>query len=165
MRKRTLTLLEVLLAATLLSILMGCLFYSQKEAAVINNHIGQIKQNLLIEERFRLKLGIILNKKTDLKWHEAGLLIQYDNGVDMDAAFCGPVISHLFYDNHKILLVTWPLEAAAPERVEVLLEQVNNLSFFFYDEELNTFISDSQPPQDMTLMKIKVDATEFPFFL
>lgn len=152
--KRHVTLLEVLIAMALLSILMVAImgFYSQVES--IHQEVTKTRKKAFYLLYAQHRLNDILPRaeiafNNDTYWFytppEEGefpsLVFVYDNDVDGNLLFANKVLSKLYVEKidgkNRLILATWPLpkrhpSANAPMRKEVLLDGVTDLSFFFY---------------------------------
>jgi hypothetical protein len=73
------------------------------------------------------------------KEKEKSLVCIFDNGLDPDPKFSGPVLSRIFLSNQEIHLVIWPLEkdGSIPNvwREEMLLTGIDTFSFAFFTKE------------------------------
>lgn len=147
-RKSHLTLIEVMIALTLLSLLLTTLFG-------VYQHIESLHQLLHKDQKTGLRMLYVQHRLSEVipnavsrKVKEAyfyntsnpynSLVFVYDNGADPNPKFSGYVLGRLYLDpQSKLCLVTWPSvktdSNANPEmRKEILLEKVKDLSFSFY---------------------------------
>jgi len=166
MKSRPLTLIEVAIVMVLAAILIGTLFFTQKDSFETQAKIDKARTVVLERERFLMRLNQILNSDTVFRVDEKRLILKYDNGVDYERPFCGPVTSLLYQEEGKVCLATWPKEGPKEDkgRVEVLLEGAEDFAFTFFDEGKNDW-SDSIPKNDFTMFKIIAKEVEYPFFL
>lgn len=162
MKSRSLNLIEVAIVMVLAAILIGTLFYTQTDTLKTQTKVDKVRAIVLERERFFMRLNQILNSDTVFHVEDKALLLKYDNGVDYERAFCGPVSSLLYQEDRKIYLATWPKEGEG--RIEVLLEDVEDFSFTFFDDEKNNW-SKSIPNNGFTMLKIIAKKVEYPFFL
>lgn len=69
------------------------------------------------------------------KQDKDSLIAIFDNGVDPDPAFSGPVVGRIYLDENKNLcLAYWPFQTTdqnRPWRKEVLLSNISDFSFSF----------------------------------
>lgn len=172
-RKRPLSLLEVLIVMVLASILLGTLFYSQKDIARVQNEVEVAKEQIFQRERFFLRMNQLMTAHSTLQMKNGSLILNYDNGVDRDSSFSGPVISLLYLQNDKVFLATWPQEQGSERnkargRLEILWEKAESLSFLFFDEKKNKWEKEI-PQEGVKMIKIIININknkiEFPFFL
>lgn len=66
------------------------------------------------------------------------LIAIFDNGIDPDPAFSGPIIGRIYLDRDKNLsLATWPLtkDKNRPWRKEILFPHVSDFEFEFLGEQ------------------------------
>jgi len=149
-RRRFVTLLEVLIAMGLVSILLTVLLgiYGQTVRAQyeIERRLQDNFQLLYAQFRFNQIMPNILNPAKDrenygIAFYQEGtnsLVFGYDNGTGAGPNFSNEVIGRLFVDDqNRLLLLTWPVPKRAPDidppmRTEVLLENVDKIGFEFY---------------------------------
>lgn len=164
MKSRPLTLIEVSIVMVLVAILIGTLFYTQKDTLKTQAKIDKARAIVLERERFLMRLNQILNSDATFRFEEErGLILKYDNGVDYERPFCGPVTSLLYQEDGKVCLATWP-KGEEEGRVEVLLEGVEDFAIKFFDDEKSEW-SKTIPKNGFTMVKIIAKKTEYPFFL
>jgi len=152
-RRRFVTLLELLIAMGLVSILLTVLMgiYSQtvKTQHSIERSLQSNFQLLYAQFRLNQVIPTILNPADDKDnqgWafytqSPHSLVFTYDNGAGSGSLFSNEVIGRLFVDQqNRLMLLTWPVpkryaDVDPPMRVEVLLENVSGLTFDFYKPE------------------------------
>jgi type II secretory pathway pseudopilin PulG len=142
MRKRALTLLEVLIGLSLAGVLLTTLFsfYFQ----IFHTKIDLQKAKQVVEARAWTQQrlvqafgrvvaeveegGLVFYTTVHPEALGPALVFYYDNGVDRDLNYCGEKKAMLYLNQKKQLtLLTWP------KRREVLLENAASLRFSFYD--------------------------------
>lgn len=66
-----------------------------------------------------------------------GVVCIFDNGIDLDPQFSGPVIAKIFIDEkNQFSLAIWPLiekEDDLPYRKQVLFKEIESFEFSFFD--------------------------------
>lgn len=156
-RKRHVTLLEVLIAMSLMSILIVSVlgFYSQFEG--INQEIATQRKKAFYALYLQSRLGNVIpfassykipkSKDKEFTWfysstegEQPSLIFVFDNGVDGIPLYSELVLGKLYIDPQKrMILATWPLPKLnqivpepPPMRKEVLYENVQKLTFRFY---------------------------------
>jgi len=159
-KKRPLTLVEVLIAISLSSLIMTALFYFYEKAARLDIAIQKLEQKVLSMRMLESQLMRILPRSVSMD--EAGykdfvfltgqsdqigksgtpyLLFSYDRDVDIDPLFANIVIGRLFIDKKsRLILATFPAPTRWPENKSpppmkkmVLMENVDNIAFSFYE--------------------------------
>ncbi|MBI3236705.1 MAG: prepilin-type N-terminal cleavage/methylation domain-containing protein [Chlamydiales bacterium] len=150
-RLRSFTLLEVMIALSLASILLSGLmvsYYQISKKRVLAEGVkkNQLSVELMLQRLKHLFIGIESAEKPYLQTdvHPDGignsLFFEFDQGVDREAVFCRTLKGMLYRNlRGQICLVSWPSEEEG--RVEVLLEGVDLFEFSFFDEQkkvLNT---------------------------
>lgn len=142
MKKRALTLLEILIALSLAGILLTTLFsfYFQ----IFHTKIDLQKAKQIVEARAWTQQRLVqvfghlvaeveekgLAFYTTIHPDALGpaLVFYYDNGIDCNFEYCGEKRAMLYLNKKKQLtLLTWP------KRAEILLEKASSLRFSFYD--------------------------------
>lgn len=155
--------LEVVIALSLTAILLSVLFGAQWSTHKAQAKIEAKKREVLPRQRLQLKLFPILTSSKTFKLDDnGGLILEYSGLLDREARFRGHLTSLLQLKDNSLCLFTWPEEGEP--RTEVLLENVDNLSFRFFYPSKKKF-DDYDPEEKPTMLKIKAGAVEFPFFL
>ncbi len=153
MKRQHATLLELIIAMSLVLVLMSILFgyyifvshLHRKFESTIDAH----KQVRHTYHRLEHLVGSIqhytsLNKKdsgnffyTSLVEGKESLVLSYDNGVDINPNYTGKVLARLFLSNQgELTLLTWPLfseDAVDIEeyKKEILLKDIDSIAFRF----------------------------------
>jgi prepilin-type N-terminal cleavage/methylation domain-containing protein len=147
-KKRAFTLLELMIALGLTAILLSLLFRFFAGSVRVDRKISDAR--LVLNQRQQLQIRLTrlftsivprssmppsdissfytLNEKT------ASLVAIFDNGIDPDPLFSGPVLGKLFIDEQSNLtLALWPLDKKENHlyRTEMLLPHVQNMHFQF----------------------------------
>lgn len=153
-KKVYVTLLETLIAITILSVLLVFVFGLFREMNVMTQLTDQNQkesfQNRYLESRLNYIFERITNENSGAitpfyfyteqprrnQWETTSLVITFDNGVRPDPQFSGPVLAKLYVDPDKTFrLAIWPLDVEDPHtsmHEEILLEKVDDLNFSFY---------------------------------
>lgn len=175
MRKRSLTLLEVIIALVLAAILLSTLFTFYRNLFVTRSQIQTSKnislQRVLTQERLTQIFGKLLSEVEEEKgviFYTAGhnkalsliLYFAYDNGIDPDPQYCGTVKALLYLSlEKKLTLLT------LPAREEILLEDVDSLFFAFFDIKekswQNSWVSEAGKLPAMIKLLINEDPIVF----
>jgi type II secretory pathway component PulJ len=141
--QRCLILFELLIALTLIATLLSILFRFFANTVKIDHKIEETRQIVSEREYLHTRLANIftalvprsqLPEKTNFSFYtEHSLLVAvFDNGVDPDPLFSGPILSKIAIDKNKNLILTLtPLEQSSPRRKEILLTNVDSLDFQF----------------------------------
>ncbi|NGX57617.1 MAG: hypothetical protein K940chlam3_00510 [Chlamydiae bacterium] len=155
--KRCITLLELLIAIGLMSILLTALlgYYEQSTRAQVTIQKALQKNFQFLYTQYRLNqiipttlnpgqdtqnVGIYFFTKPAEIFEEKSqsLIFTYDNGTGAGSLFSNEVLGKLFVDQHeRLVLLTWPAPKRSPDpdppmRTEVLQENVEKLDFIFY---------------------------------
>lgn len=124
-----------------MSILLSFLFTAYGRAAQFGVKIESARKTLLEREHLAARLQDIF-----LSMHDSSLYTKrfpkekcdslvgvFDNGIDPDPAFSGPVLARLYLDDkHNLALALWPLEKEKGKRHwrnEILLPNVDDFHF------------------------------------
>lgn len=158
--RRPFTLLEVIIAMSLLAVIMTLLGYSYLQLQLLS-----LEQDKVEEKRYKLaylqsRLASIIPKTVAeggngngfffytsgdqqgglFKDGSASLVFVYDNGLDLQPEFSNEVIGRLYLSPQgQLVLASWPLpkrwskSEMPPVKKEVLLEGVSQLRFSFYN--------------------------------
>ena len=147
-KKRALTLLEVIISLSLTAILLAILMGSATRLFSTRTRIETAKQEVLAKTLIQERLSSLffsltkqhstendfLNKETEgpLKSLDGkSLTVWLEHQIDLTPAFCGSRKGEIFLDNEKLI---FQLTGKNGEmRKEVLLDQVEFISFQFFD--------------------------------
>jgi hypothetical protein len=150
MRKSSLTLIEIMIALSLVAILLGSLFAMLWRTIQTQNKIDKVKEVIIPRHRLFLRLTQLFPEGAtceELK-NPPRLLLSYTSLLDADTNFRGRLTSLLYIEDGRLLLATW---AKKEHRIECLLEKATEL-------KLETVI-------EKKAYKIIVNNIEFPVFL
>ncbi|HKY99603.1 MAG TPA: DUF1494 domain-containing protein [Rhabdochlamydiaceae bacterium] len=149
-RHKPFTLLEVIIAMGLTTLLLGILFRYYHQVSVANLKTQQVRQKIFSLSLFQEKLGQIFSQLSSGEENvsfctreiresvQSALLFKYNNGVDPDPSFCDELDGMLYLDKNKLLsLVIW--SKGGNPRKEILLENVAKTSFRFFDTSDNSW--------------------------
>ena len=132
-----LTLIEVFVACALFSLISYYLFASFKSASLLVKRLECGKSHVLQQQYLHQRLLPLFAKTTAATYVDEEsadhpfLLFAFDNGVDIDPDFCGPVHGRLYINEaQNLLLEIAPQQAAqkAP-RKEVLETQIASIEW------------------------------------
>lgn len=152
-RKSFMTLLETMIAFTLLSVLLVFIFGAFNEMTKINQMTEQAEAESFQLRYTGMRLSYIFERIVNEK-HSArkfffyaepagsaisnfpSLICTFDNEVRKNPAFSGDVLARIYLDtNQSLCLAIWPLHVENPKEWlhrEVLMENVSELNFSFY---------------------------------
>lgn len=157
--KRYFSLLEILIALTLASILLTGLFGYYRKLHLTGELLQQSIEKVDNWRNLQARLstifvkvngegGATMNKKRGERYFytpkdKNELIFTYDNGKDYDPRFSNIVLAKIFLDptSKELFLLRWPLpnfdkenRPPFPFQKEILLENVERISFDFYDQ-------------------------------
>ena len=158
-RVYALTLIEVMIALGLSSLIMTTMFYFYQKAARLDLEIRKVEHQVFSLRLLESQLMRIIPKSVSTT--EAGrdfffltgmsdqiskngtpyLLFSYDRGVDIDPLFANIVLGRLYVDKKsRLILATWPAisrwpvdKRPPPMKREVLMDNVSSIAFSFYN--------------------------------
>ncbi len=176
MKKRSLTLIEIIIGFVLSAILIGGLFEIQRQFGILQTKVEKTKDIVFERERFHTKLSQIVRHVTDC-WVDAKgcLVLQYTQLLDHDRDFRGECLALLHKDGESLILTTYGKKIR--QDVLLKLDKKATVSYLFFDEQTAQWID--HPPKDLfkpdknthSLIKIMVtgvkqnDTIEFPFWI
>jgi hypothetical protein len=152
-RKSFMTLLETLIAVSILSILLVFVFGFFRELSVISRMAEQSQKESFQMRYLESRLGFIFERivnENDTRRpfyfytqpsnpdfsHFPSLILTFDNEVRLDPHFSGDVLGRLYVDvDGRLCLAIWPLFVSEPFQhlqEEVLADHVVNLRYSFY---------------------------------
>lgn len=133
-KRRAFTLIELLTALGLLSVMLASLFFWTRQLTVSRAQ----QENAVWPSRLcryaDQRLTQTLPKATgSFCTQEGALIFTFDNGPHPDPALSGEVLGKLYLSDHGALcLGIWPKDAPEPAETHVLLKDVEELTFSFY---------------------------------
>jgi type II secretory pathway component PulJ len=145
-KKKPLILFEILIALSLTAILLTFLFSFFVESAKIEKKLDTARMAITARNHLQTRLQAILSSITHDSFQsplytkqferesQPSLVAVFDNGIDPDPAYSGPILGRLFLDDdHNLTLATWPADKNKnpPWRKEVLLSNVQSFEFEF----------------------------------
>jgi len=163
-KKRSLTLLEVILATVLLGFLLTGLFFAFRQGLKKNIAARELKQKILQLELFQQKIKSIF-ASGDSVWMEKhpdasslGLFVAYEVLVDSDLSLCGQLKGMFFLNARKELcFVSWSENGGA--RIETLLDQVDTFSCLLFDAKKGTWEESWPQKKESTPVMAKIELT------
>lgn len=173
------TLLEIMIAITLMGILSTVLFSSLRHVLFANAEIQRLKQESHSKVVFKHRLEQMFSKLSNEKKGSAildyqekpiSLTIQYKNGLERDSKFWHTVEGKLYIDQESktIWLKTISKEG---QREEILFQGAKGLSFLFFNPETKKWEEKWDSPSEVPLMlqvrieRIEDEPLDFAFFL
>jgi type II secretory pathway pseudopilin PulG len=137
-KKYSLTLLEVMIAISLLGTLLAGLFAVFYQSLKNQGVALELKQEVLRFELFQQKMRTLLAKEskvwlgTHLDVKGPVLFFNYEEKADPDFEMCGEIQGMLFLNDQKELCLA-AFSKAGKFRVEPLLEKIEQCSYALFD--------------------------------
>jgi hypothetical protein len=153
-RKAHMTLLETLIAVSILSVLLVFVFgffrelseisrmteESQKQSfhmRYLESRLGFIFERVVNENEYKTRPFFFYTQPTNRNFSSApSLILTFYNEVRLDPTFSGDVLGRLYVDlDKRLCLATWPLHVSDSNQYlqeEVLMENVIDVSYSFY---------------------------------
>lgn len=178
-RRLHMTLLETLIAMSLLGVLLVILFSFFRELSVLSQ-AAEVKQKesfqmRYVENRLSYVFERIVNERAsgrDFYFYlqppapdfskDPSLVFTFDNGVRSNPHYAGDVLARLYLDfEHRLHLTIWPLRIEKPflyMHDEILLQGVEQIQFSFYAAPEQ--ISSTKKEGEGTKIPVAVDKTK-----
>lgn len=152
-RKSYMTLLETLIALSLLSMLLVFVFGFFRELSELTRMTEQSQKESFQMRYLESRLGFIFERVVNENdkartfffytqpanrnvSHSTSLILTFNNEVRLDPTFSGDVLGRLYVDTDgRFCLAIWPLSVDDPYQFlqeEVLIENVVNMRYSFY---------------------------------
>lgn len=152
-RKAYMTLLETLIAISLLSVLLVFVFGFFRELSEISRLSEKAQKDSFQMRYLESRLGFIFermvnendNSRTFYFYTQPphrdfsdspSLIFTFNNEVRKDPTFAGDVLARLYVDlDHRLCLAIWPLHVEQPHQFlqeEVLCDNIVNVNYAFY---------------------------------
>lgn len=138
LRKRSLTLIEILISMTLFSLLLTSLFFWYRHFTDKKRELERIKSPYLEERYLFQRLQRILpQSQPPFFTDQDSLVFCFDRGIYSDPKLSGRVLAKLYRDSHShaLSLGIWQAPETKeknPSQTLTLLDGVEELSFEFY---------------------------------
>jgi len=145
--RRPMTILEVLVAIALTSILLMALMSYYHHIEILSSKAADARSELFERSyaRYRMNQALsptVRSSSQDFVFYTdegSSLVFVYDRGADPNPSFANQSLARLYVDDEgNLSLVVWPLpiaksiEEIPPMQKELLLKGVESLSFEFY---------------------------------
>lgn len=178
-KRRSLTLIEVVIALAVTGILISFLWQSyfncQKQLITLEAHKKSYMDKIFFHETISdLIIRLTPNKRcspvhtpnTD-STHPKTLILYSDAHIDVDPDFTGPCYFGLIHMEKKLMLTHWG--SSDKKRTSVLLDDVEDVDFLFYNTLSKSWVKhwDKKSISVPMMIKIKIGnlgANEFIFF-
>jgi hypothetical protein len=151
-KRRSLTLLEVMIALSLAAVLLSALMSSYYQVSKQRITAQELKKNSLSVEVMRQRLIHLFAQTAaaeTVRFHTGThpsalgscLIFTYCHGIDLKPEFCGDLTGMLYLNaHHQLALASWGSSSEA--RVEVLLENIGEVFFSFFDAKMENWRAD-----------------------
>jgi type II secretory pathway pseudopilin PulG len=171
-KKRTLTLLEIVISMLLLGFLLTGLFNVFRQSLKKNVAAKEMKQNVLQLELFQQRLKHLFDKKNST-WLEShpdalgsALFISFEEKTDSEFNMSGPVLGMLYLNVKKqFCFATWSQKGTS--RMEILLDKVDSVNFRLFDpkkaEWMESWPQKKEDDPVMVSIKMIKDKKSIPF--
>jgi type II secretory pathway pseudopilin PulG len=144
---RAFILLELVIALGLTAILLTVLFRFFAGSVRMDRKVEDARASLYQRQHFQTRLSKVFTSIVPrsslppssgssfytLDEKSTGFVAVFDNGIDPEPAFSGPILGKVFLDDGNLSLALWPIEKKEKKlyRKEVLLRNVENMRFQF----------------------------------
>jgi prepilin-type N-terminal cleavage/methylation domain-containing protein len=170
-RKRALTLLEVMIAMSLLAIILFFVLSPFKEIAILSGRVGKASEGVLSYHRVQTKLTRLFSQLEDEFHFENGeLTCSSKIGVDPNPNLSSSIQAAILVDKEQnLVLEIWPKEdvrgKSAHIRREVLCKNVSSLHWQFFQLEEGKFETRTSWKETTVpdCIKLRINNYEIPF--
>lgn len=167
-KKRSLTLLEVMIAFSLLSIVLFFVLSPFKELALLSGRMGTASTSVMKNHRIRGKLMRLFSQAEDEFSCENGTIqCKTSIGTDPDPDFSSPVTIKLFKNKESQLVLTLTAPSTEKSRQQVLADDVEQLEWTFYKLVDGKYISSNRWEETSLpeCIKLTLNGTDLPITL
>lgn len=154
-KQRPYILLELMIALGLTAILLSLLFRFFAGSVKLDQKISEARSALYQRQHFQTRISSLLNSIAPrssiapspgssfytLNEKIPSLVAIFDNGIDPDPLFSGPILGKIYIDaGSNLTLALWPLEKTGKNlyRKEILLSGVENMRFQFLAKKIRS---------------------------
>jgi len=165
MKKRSLTLIEVVISFVLTTILASVLFFYFRHSVSLKRELIERREAISAKAKLFERLTKCFNAiKSDggrapFYTQDGQIFFTFDYGIDLEKAFCDTLKGKLFLDEDRLILRVSPLEGDL-FREEILMDNVEEFSFHF-DGKSFWSSDQSEPP---FIMHLNVNDASYAFF-
>ena len=140
--KRSLTLLEVMIAFSLLSIILFFLLSPFKELAILSSRMGSASSHIMQTHRIRGKLMRLFSQiEDDFSFENEIVQCKTKIGTDPDPDFSSSVKIKLYKNSNNELVLTTTATEAKKERQQILARDITKLTWTFYKLDKGKYTS------------------------
>lgn len=149
-----------MIALSLTAILLTFLFSFFVESAKIETKLEAARHEIISRQHLQMRLQSVfmglssLYTKVFPDEKQISLVATFDQGIDPDPAFSGPILGRIYLDEEKNLtFATWPLdkEKNLPWRKEILLSDVSDFEFEFIARKKEKELKEKSRPINASL--------------
>ena len=143
-KKRSLTLIEIVIAIVLLSFLLTGLFNVFYQGLKKSIAAKEVKQNVVQLELFQQRIKTLFSQKKSvwLEKHpevENALFVSYEQSLDPEFDMCGNLLGMLYLNSKKQLcLISW--SETQMVRIETLLDKVDDVHFRLFEAKTGEWL-------------------------
>lgn len=149
MRKRPFVLMEIMVGMSIIMIILTFIFRFYSNTTILETQITQLKNEVYKQQFFHSKLHSILSSAINIstlpKYIDtssfylennndiSSLVLYFDNGVDPDPCYSGPIQAEIFLENSCIMLKLTSIEKIKKNKIITLMQNVKSLTFDFLE--------------------------------
>jgi hypothetical protein len=149
-KKRNLSLLEVCVSLFIIAILLSLVFGYFSQVVLVENKIKKAQSDVLICQHLQIKLKQIFSNVIPLPSSTdesifftekklSSINFAFDNGIDPDPRFSGPVIGKLFFESNNLKLDIFPIDQKQKiKKSEILIKNISKAEFKFLNKSSKT---------------------------
>jgi hypothetical protein len=151
-KRRSFSLLEVVIACALAATLLSTVFLSLTGIAKKQREVEMFRTTVVARERCWLRLSKLFATTDNLRWDAGkGLAFHYTDDLDPDPKFSGELVSLLYREGNFLRLATWGKERG---RVETLLTPISELSCEFFDAASSSWKTETVADAPMVRLNV-----------
>lgn len=173
MRKRALTLIEVMIGLSLMAVVVTVLLNIYRNQQIASSKVRAVKEKILTRQCFQQRLTEIFNHLdrenenilaclTD----NGTLFLRYDNGIDHDPDFCLEAVAELYLNKENELCLTTKGKYHK-SRKEILMANVGSLGMEFFSPSENSWTPswDGEREELPSMVKFSIKEKDLPEIL
>jgi len=157
--KRPLSLLEVVIALALTTILLTSLFTIYRHLIQSKTQVETARSQLHWQflTQTRLNQAFETVQECSIFYSNGSMLFfKFDNGIDPDPQFCGTHVGEFGLDNKKLIF-------KINDRVEIFHTNINHFEMKFFDPKKKEWVEGWMNSILPSLIHLKIDGHEFFF--
>lgn len=171
-KRRSLTLLEVVIAFSLTAVLLSFLFFQYQKMSFANMETQKLQETFFPRHLLQARLAQVFaslvteDKEPAFYFNENKLHFHFDQGIDPDPALCDEVSASLYVNRDKQLVLDITSLDGERKRTETLYENISSHVWEFVDKKTGWALEwPKEKKEAPPIVRLTLNTLTFAFFL